>query len=268
MNWHWGLLIILSASLSNCSKNNSKPNIDVFGHAGTSLHRDRAVYPADSYESVQYAIDVLDADGVEVDVQMTKDSVLVLYHDSYLDQASTFVGCVSDYNYAELQHLKLDYTNYELVTLKKVLEFVQSRYKKVYLDVKIYDYCTNDIISQSAFQYALNKSIEDLDSSYKHSKILLGMLDFMFLNEIIFPVKCYETTSVSDGIQKANTYNFAALSFFKPFIDEEGAKLLNNTSIYWGIVGVKDKWTIDKTVNLQPKFIISDNIARTKKVTQ
>jgi len=267
MKWHWGLLIILSASLSNCSKNNSKPNVDVFGHAGASLHRDRAVYPADSYQSVQYAIDMLDADGVEVDVEMTKDSLLVLYHDSYLDQASTFKGCVSDYNYSEIKHLKLDYTNYELVTLKKVLEFVESRHKKVYLDVKTYNHCIGGKISQSAFQYALNNSVKSLDSNYKNTQILLGMTDYQFLNSINFPTKCYEVTNVSDGIQKVNDYNFNALSFFKQFISKDEAALLNNTSIYWGIVGVKDKWTIDEAVERYPKFIISDNIARTKKVT-
>jgi glycerophosphoryl diester phosphodiesterase len=267
MKWHWVLLIILSASLSNCSKNNSKPNIDVFGHAGTSLHRDRAVYPADSYESVKYAIDVLDADGVEVDVQMTKDSVLVLYHDSYLDQASAFGGCVSEYNYAEIEHLKLDFTNYELVTLKKVVEFVQTRNKKVYLDVKTYNYCGYEKINQTSFQHALEQSVEQLDSSFIKTKIILGMTDYKLLDEMNFSTKCYETTNVSDGIQKANDYNFTCLSIFKQFINKDDAIRLNNTSIYWGVVGVKDKWTIDKIVQLRPKFIISDNIARTKKVT-
>jgi len=267
MKWHWGLLIILSASLSNCSKNNSKPNIDVFGHAGTSLHRDRAVYPANSYESIKYALDVLDADGVEIDVQMTKDSVLVLYHDSYLDQASTFKGCVSNYNFAEIEHLKLDYTKYELVTLKKVLEFTQSRHKKVYLDVKTYNYCKGGEISQSTFQFALNNSTQSLDSNYKNTQILLGMTDYQFLNSISFPTKCYEVTNVSDGIQKANDYNFESLLFFKQFISKDDAVLLNSTSVYWGIIGAKDKWVIDEMVERKPKYIISDNIARTKKVS-
>jgi glycerophosphoryl diester phosphodiesterase len=267
MKWHWGLLIILSTSLSNCSKNNLKPNIDVFGHAGTSLHRDRAVYPANSFESIKYALDVLDADGVEVDVQMTKDSVLVLYHDSYLDQASTFIGCISEYNYADIEYLKLDFTKYELVTLKKVLKFVESRQKSVYLDVKTYNYCSNNKISQTSFQYALNNSLDELDTNFKKTKILLGMTDYQFLNAINFPVKCYETTNVSDGIQIANANNFTCLSIFKQFINKQDATLLNKTSIYWGVVGVKDKWTIDEVVQLLPKFIVSDNVARTKKVT-
>ncbi len=268
MKWHWAWLIILAVNLSSCSKNNSKPNIDVFGHAGTSLHRDRAVYPANSLQSIKYALDVLDADGVEIDVQMTKDSLLVLYHDSYLNQASTYNGCVSQYKYSEIEHLKLDYTNYEIVTLKEVLAFIQSRNKSVYLDVKTYDYCNDAKIKVSSFQYALNQSISELDTVFKNTNILLGMTDYKFLNEVNFPNKCFESTNVNDGIQKVSDYNFTSLLFFKQFIDESTAKQLNDANIYWGIIGAKDKWTIDKVVAYQPKYIISDNIARTKKVTE
>ena len=268
MKWHWGWLIILSISLNNCTKNNSKPSLDVFGHAGTSLHRDRAVYPANSLKSIKYALDVLDADGVEIDVQMTKDSILVLYHDAYLNQASTFDGCISQYSFKEIEHLKLDYTNYEIVTLQKVLSYIQSRQKRVYLDVKTYDYCKGEKISQSTFQYALNKSVEHLDSNFVNTKIILGMTDFQFLNDIQFNNKCYETTNAAEGLQKANDYQFNSLLFFKQFVSKDDAILLNQSSVYWGIIGVKDKWVIDEVVERQPKFIISDNIARTKKVTE
>lgn len=268
MKWHWGWLIILGLSLNNCSKNNSKPSLDVFGHAGTSLHRDRAIYPANSMESVKYALDVLDADGVEIDVQMTKDSILVLYHDAYLNQASTFNGCVSQYTYNEIKHLKLDYTNYEIVTLQEVLSYTQSRQKRVYIDVKTYDYCQSGKMNLTTFQYALNHSISSLDSNFIYSNIILGMTDYQFLNDIQFNNKCYETTNVNEGLQKVNDYEFNCLLLFNQFISKDDATQLNNTSIYWGIIGVKDKWLIDEAVERQPKFIISDNIARTKKVTE
>ncbi len=268
MKWHWGWLIILSLSLNNCSKNKSKPNIDVFGHAGTSLHRDRAVYPANSMESVKYALDVLDADGVEIDVQMTKDSVLVLYHDAYLEQASTFNGCISQFTFKEIEHLKLDYTNYKITPLNQVLNYIQSRKKRVFLDVKTYDYCKNDKINLSAFQYALNRAISDLDSNFIYTNIILGMTDYQFLNNIQFNNKCYDATNVNEGLQKVVDYQFNCLLLSKQYVTKDDATQLNNASIYWGIIGVKDKWTIDEVVEKQPKFIISDNIARTKKVTE
>ena len=98
-----GIYFLLALIFCFGCKKNNLPEVDVYGHAGSSLHRDRAVFPANSLESIKYAIDALSADGVEVDVQMTKDSILVLYHDSFLDNSSDFTGCIADYNYEEIK---------------------------------------------------------------------------------------------------------------------------------------------------------------------
>lgn len=44
----------------------------------------------------------LGANGIETDVQRTKDGVLVLFHDDTLDRVTGFCGAVSDYTYGEL----------------------------------------------------------------------------------------------------------------------------------------------------------------------
>lgn len=46
-------------------------------------------------------------DGIEVDLQMTKDSVLVIMHDETLDRTTTGSGKVSDYTIDELRKLRL-----------------------------------------------------------------------------------------------------------------------------------------------------------------
>ena len=66
--------------------------------------------------------DVLDADGVEVDVQMTKDSVLVLFHDAFLNDATNFSGCIHDYNFSDLTELEVYHTKYKLARLDEVIK--------------------------------------------------------------------------------------------------------------------------------------------------
>ncbi|WP_010650785.1 glycerophosphodiester phosphodiesterase [Oceanobacillus massiliensis] len=45
------------------------------------------------------------ADGIETDVQLTKDNIPVLIHDEHVKRTTNSTGCVKDYNYEELRQL-------------------------------------------------------------------------------------------------------------------------------------------------------------------
>ena len=266
MKLHWVLVILLVILQSSCKNQIELPTVDVYGHAGISLHRDRAIFPANSYEANQYAIDVLGADGVEMDIQMTKDSVLVLFHDPYLSQSSNIDGCISQYNYDQIKDLKLDFTKYKITKLKDVLRLTESRNVKVYIDIKAHSYCDGKF-SLSAFQYALNNATNDLSDSHK-AHVYLEMLDLEFLKNITYPTKCYESTNVKNGIQFAQENGFQAVLFKAEYIGQTESELLNNSGLYWGVFGIKDKWSIDNAISFSPKFVITDNIAYTNQITK
>ena len=73
----------------------------IFAHRG-----DWRNAPENSLKAYQNCIDE-GLDGIEVDVQLTKDSVLVVMHDPTLNRTTTGTGNVADYTYAELQELYL-----------------------------------------------------------------------------------------------------------------------------------------------------------------
>lgn len=265
MKWLSVLVIVLGLLVSSCKKESTAlPEVTVLGHAGTSLHRDRAVFPANSFESIKYAIDILDADGVEVDVQMTRDSILVLYHDQFLDFSTNMTGCVSEYSFEELKMAKLDNSNYNLIDLEQVLKFVESRKKSVFLDVKTYDFCKKKNISISAFEYALSNCKSKLSSNF-NSKITLSSESTWFLNQINHTIKCIEVEDVKNGIEKINSFGFQSFLIKLEDISESDVEVLKTIS--WGLQGVKDEWTVDDGIKLLPKFVITDNIAYTRKVT-
>ncbi len=62
--------------------------------------------PENSLRSIQNCIDI-GVDMVEIDVRMTKDSVLVLMHDQTIDRTTTGTGMVKDITYNSLQTLFL-----------------------------------------------------------------------------------------------------------------------------------------------------------------
>jgi glycerophosphoryl diester phosphodiesterase len=256
-------LIIVFGTLASCNKAVIDKNIEIYGHAGTSLHRDRAIFPANSFKSIEYAIDGLDADGVEIDVQITKDTVMVLFHDPFLNQSSNWDGCVGDYTFKELQELPLDYSKYRIASLAEVLIFMKSRNKKVYLDTKIFDYCSNSLVDQTKFQIALDKALNEAQI-VDFENIMLGMLDVDYLNSINYPNKCYESGNVENTVKLALLYGIKNVLFEKDLINKESAEYLENSTLNWGVFNVKDKWTIQKVVKFTPDFIISDNISTAK----
>ena len=101
-------LIILSILLfvvSSCQKedfeiinlNNNK--ITVLGHGGMGIGE---TYPMNSFESILNCLN-LGADGTEIDVQMTKDGVLVAFHDESLEHSTNISGRIFNKTWDEIK---------------------------------------------------------------------------------------------------------------------------------------------------------------------
>lgn len=75
----------------------------VMGHGGSGFATIDNHWPDNSELSIERAIDVLGADGVEVDVQLTADSVLVLYHDVRLESQTDCRACLYEHLWADLR---------------------------------------------------------------------------------------------------------------------------------------------------------------------
>ncbi len=80
-------------------------NTLVLGHRGASGYA-----PENSMAAFQMAIDQ-GADGIELDVQLTKDGEIVVIHDETIDRTSNGTGWVKDYTLAELRQFNYNYQN-------------------------------------------------------------------------------------------------------------------------------------------------------------
>ena len=70
-----------------------------YAHRGAS-----GIYPENTMLSFEKAFE-LGASGIETDVQMTSDGVLVLIHDERVDRTTDGIGFVKDYTYNEIRKL-------------------------------------------------------------------------------------------------------------------------------------------------------------------
>ena len=269
MNLPWGLPIILvtiTSSFFSCEKETVLPELDVYGHAGTTIYAEKWVYPANTKESIIYALDILDADGVEVDVQMTKDSVLVLYHDPYLDGVTKFSGCVANYNFSEIENAEVYNSKFKLITLENALELCKARNKKIYIDAKPYNYCASVDVMHATFNNALNLLLVDYPHSFK-SNLTFNTRNQYLLQALTDTViqKSFETDNVVLGIEQINLGIAQELALNYKYLTDAALADLRNSEIDFTIFGVKTQKEIHAALSMQPKKIITDNIAFTKK---
>ena len=110
-------------------------NTLVWAHRGASGYA-----PENTLEAFQKAID-LKADGIELDVQMTKDGQLVIIHDETVDRVSDGSGWVKDFTYDEIKKLNVNktfpqYGRVQIPTLEEVYQIVKDTNLQINVELK------------------------------------------------------------------------------------------------------------------------------------
>ena len=98
--------LALSLTLAACTatKPVANPKLVVLGHAGSGFYTAISPFnfrPPSSWRGIRRAL-LRGADGVEIDLQMSRDSVIMLYHDQKMQDGSTGTGCISERTAAEI----------------------------------------------------------------------------------------------------------------------------------------------------------------------
>ncbi|MFS0863410.1 glycerophosphodiester phosphodiesterase [Fredinandcohnia sp. 179-A 10B2 NHS] len=108
----------------------------IFGHRGSA-----GTHPENTMISFKEAARV-GADGIELDVQMTKDGVLVVIHDETVNRTTNGKGWVKDFLFKDLKKLDASHKFKEKVgfcgipTLEEVFDWVSTQKIKVNVELK------------------------------------------------------------------------------------------------------------------------------------
>ncbi len=263
MVWFISLIVLINNS---CQKLDDKPRVLVLAHAGMSLFEERAILPANSFEVIKHSVNVLGSEGIEIDVQMTKDSVLVLFHDANITTSPGFSGCIGNYNWNVIKDLKLNNSNYNLARLDSVMDFLIENNVKVFLDLKPFNFCENANKSYSAFANCIDSIMNKYDDDQK-KLVIAGSFNVDLLNSLNVIYKCVERTNVDAAIELAEMYDYQYLMLPISVINDTTAEKLKNTPFNWGVFGGKSNGEIRKTIGFKPSCFISDNFVYTQKIT-
>lgn len=107
----------------------------IFAHRGASGYA-----PENTLEAFALAMEQ-GADGIELDVQLTKDGEIVVIHDERIDRTSNCKGWVKDYTLKEIKEFTFNnhmekYQGAKIPTLREVLELVKPSDMQVNIELK------------------------------------------------------------------------------------------------------------------------------------
>jgi len=145
MNYNRTIFFFLSSviflSLINSCKKEKFFTIDLYGHAGNGLDIVNSVYHDNSQESIEFALGLEGTTGVEVDMRMSADGGLWLYHDDLLETETSGSGCVSQKTNSELNEIRYNTVNKEKLVNFSNLPFINYGNTTFLLDVRHYNGC-------------------------------------------------------------------------------------------------------------------------------
>jgi glycerophosphoryl diester phosphodiesterase len=202
-------------------KKDDKDRTLVWAHRGASGYA-----PENSLRAFELAAEQ-GADGVELDVQLTKDVVMVVTHDEKINRVSDREGFVKDYTFEELREMnfnagKKKFGKVLIPTLEEVYKLLKPSGLTINVEIKsgvffyegieekclalTKEYGMEDRVLYSSFNHATVKKMKELDPTVK-----TGLL---YADGILDVAKYAKTMTNCDALHPA-LYNIQYPDFFK-----------------------------------------------------
>lgn len=219
----------------------------IFAHRG--VHNNINI-PENSIKAFKLAIK--NNLNIELDLQLTKDNTLVVFHDPNLKRMTNINKNLNDLNYEEIKNLKLLSTNETIPTFKEVLNIIND---KVILDIEIKD--------TKKINLTCKKIVEELDN-YNYTFIIKSFNPKIvkwfkknkpeYTRGLLINNNKYNKL-IGNFILKYCKPNFLALS--KKYIDKNGINkhLKEYPILIWTIL---DKTEILKYKNISNNYICNN----------
>ena len=200
-------------------------NTKVIAHRGASGYA-----PENTMEAFLLAIEQ-GADGIELDVQLSRDGIPVVIHDETIDRVTDRTGYVKDYTLQELKELTVlkdrfpQYSQSKIPTLKEVLEAVKSSAIQVNIELKTGIYWYPDIekkVAEIVEETGMKEKI--IYSSFNHYSVqrikeIVPDAETAYLySDVILNVEDYARKTKVDGLHPA-VYHVKMADFLKGYIE-------------------------------------------------
>ncbi len=259
----------------NSDKNRNSPpenkNILNIGHAGSGfnyLFMPFNPYPTNSFQSLKNAL-ANGADGVEVDLQLTADHKLVLFHDFTLESNTDLKGYIINFNSTEIVGVPYEcgfpydlFQNEKIISLPEWLNYAHQLPQFPYLHI---DLKTNNNSAESMAGIMLNVLFENLKTvEYPLEKVILISGDYNVITKILteYPMlNCaYQPAEFNEGLSWVQQHGCKFMIIDQKRLTGNDVKTAHEKGIRVIAMGGRAESTLLKLIEMKPDFIQSNNV--------
>ena len=234
--------------------------ITALGHGGMGIGNP---YPINSFESVLKCLN-LGMDGTELDVQMTKDSILVAYHDVDIADNSNGQGMINNLTWEELKNIHYQETlflNYSIVSLDDLFSNIEdlSKYKFAF-DCKLYKDHDSTRLFYKTYINAMVNIIEKFQLEENvYIEAQYGEFLRLFKNKrpysfFIHPI------SFEKGLETALSLDLSGISISTREITGEQIKIAHDHNLMVAIWNTHSESDHMEAINKTPDIIQTDKV--------
>lgn len=246
--------------ICGCTKRTDFSSIEIIGHAGMGLDMPNSMYHDNSQEAISYALQMRGCNGVEVDVQLSKDGDLWLYHDTNLSSQTNFSGCVPELVFSDLSEVRYKSIHQEKLCRLKDLDSNYLLGKILYLDIRKINFCTNTELNSLAIYESL-QAISFLKNPQIKVIVVSNNLSFLSLmHDAGFHV-AYEINENSNFLASYSMYNFVKEIIVKnKNCTKDQITQYQSEGIRVTIFEMRSAVGIRKALKKMPNSIITDDV--------
>lgn len=244
-------------SISNLSGN----RITAMGHAGMGIDSN---YPMNSMEGILKCLN-LGMDGTEFDVQMTKDSILVLYHGEDLSNETNLSGTINSMNWEEVKKARYNETpflNYSIVSLEQLFSSVKNldNYQFTF-DCKLYTKTSDVNYFFNNYINAINKIVHKYQLQ-NNVYIEASSIDFLNLFKIKNPQSklFINPPNFNEGLQLAMLNGYYGITISTRNVSKEQIAIAHENQLRVAIWNIHFRSDNIEAIEKNPDFIQTDNV--------
>jgi glycerophosphoryl diester phosphodiesterase len=260
------LLFVLSSCLACQPENFDIQNLNgnriiILGHGGMGSG---ITHPTNTLESIMECIEI-GADGSELDVQMTKDSVLIAFHDLDLSDNTDRSGKIIELNWQDIKganYTNIPFLAYPVISLDELFSQIGDPGAYYFsFDLKFYNENEDIDVYRKRFANAL---IRLIDRYNFEEKIFIESQDEFFLTMLKKLKPSYKLfiypSDFESGFQSAMENSLYGISTSLESATNEQISRAHENNIYVALWSVNSRGKNKKAIQKNPDIIQTDRL--------
>ena len=255
--------VVAMVVLASCGVPEGAEKTLVFGHGGMGAGFE---FPMDSHASLRTCLDA-GTDGVEIDLHLTGDSVLVAYHDEDLSTMTACSGHVNEHTWSELRSCEYGDVPINMTLLPKLVrldDFLASLPDSIHplltFDCKLFSADEDWSGYLNSFVAALSRVVA---RHQLEGRVNIECMDTGFQDRVKSGVSgsavFLYATNAAEGIRIAHEHGYAGITIDRNLIDQKQVAEAHALGLRVTLFGAGGSWSHRSALALGADMIQTDD---------